>query len=232
MKELKAFILAVSVSLVVSAAIVSVGLSKIARPDRTVTVRGLAEKEVDADLALWPLTFTLGANSLPQLQKDILAKTQTVKEYLASHGLSEEDYTVQSPSITDNTINPYMDRDKILYTYLAQTVVLVRSSKVAEVKKAQDNSLDLMSSGIAVSKDYNSKIAFEFTKLNDIKPQMIAEATKNARTAAEQFAHDSGSKVGKIKTATQGFFSIENAAEDLQEKKTIRVVTTVEYLLK
>ena len=230
--ELKALILAVSVSLVVSAAIVSVGLSKIARPDRTVTVRGLAEKEVDADLALWPLTFTLGANSLTQLQKDILAKTQTVKEYLADHGLSEEDYTVQSPSITDNTINPYMDRDKILYTYLAQTVVLVRSSKVAEVKKAQDNSLDLMSSGIAVSKDYNSKISFEFTKLNDIKPQMIAEATKNARTAAEQFAHDSGSKVGKIKTATQGFFSIENAAEDLQEKKTIRVVTTVEYLLK
>ena len=215
-----------------SAAIVSVGLSKIARPDRTVTVRGLAEKEVDADLALWPLTFTLGANSLTQLQKDILAKTQTVKEYLADHGLSEEDYTVQSPSITDNTINPYMDRDKILYTYLAQTVILVRSSKVAEVKKAQDDSLDLMSSGIAVSKDYNSKISFEFTKLNDIKPQMIAEATKNARTAAEQFAHDSGSKVGKIKTATQGFFSIENAAEDLQEKKTIRVVTTVEYLLK
>ena len=106
MKELKALILAVSVSLVVSAAIVSVGLSKIARPDRTVTVRGLAEKEVDADLALWPLTFTLGANSLTQLQKDILAKTQTVKEYLADHGLSEEDYTVQSPSITDNTINP------------------------------------------------------------------------------------------------------------------------------
>ena len=125
-----------------------------------------------------------------------------------------------------------MDKDKILYTYLAQTVVLVRSSKVAEVKKAQDDSLDLMSSGIAVSKDYNSKISFEFTKLNEIKPQMIAEATKNARTAAEQFAHDSGSKVGKIKTATQGFFSIENAAEDLQEKKTIRVVTTVEYLLK
>ncbi len=125
-----------------------------------------------------------------------------------------------------------MDRDKILYTYLAQTVVLVRSSKVAEVKKAQDDSLDLMSSRIAVSKDYNSKISFEFTKLNNIKPQMIAEATKNARTAAEQFAHDSGSKVGKIKTATQGFFSIENAAEDLQEKKTIRVVTTVEYLLK
>ena len=113
MKELKALILAVSVSLVVSASIVSVGLSKIARPDRTVTVRGLAEKEVDADLALWPLTFTLGANSLTQLQKDILAKTQTVKEYLADHGLSEEDYTVQSPSITDNTINPYMDRDKI-----------------------------------------------------------------------------------------------------------------------
>ena len=79
---------------------------------------------------------------------------------------------------------------------------------------------------------YKSKISFEFTKLNDIKPQMIAEATKNARTAAEQFARDSGSKVGKIKRASQGLFSIEDAAADLSERKTIRVVTTVEYLLK
>lgn len=129
-------------------------------------------------------------------------------------------------------MNPYMDKNQVRYTYIAETVVLVRSSKVEQVKKAQGDSLKLMSDGIAVSKDYKSKISFEFTKLNDIKPQMIAEATKNARTAAEQFARDSGSKVGKIKRASQGLFSIEDAAADLSERKTIRVVTTVEYLLK
>ena len=129
-------------------------------------------------------------------------------------------------------MNPYMDKNQVRYTYIAETVVLVRSSKVEQVKKAQSDSLKLMSDGIAVSKDYKSKISFEFTKLNDIKPQMIAEATKNARTAAEQFARDSESKVGKIKRASQGLFSIEDAAADLSERKIIRVVTTVEYLLK
>ena len=232
MKDLKTIILSVSVSVIASAVILSVGLSNIARADKTVSVRGLAEREVDADLAVWPLTFSLGINDLTELQKDILAKTEIVKSYLAEYELSSEDFTVQSPSITDNSMNPYMDKNQVRYTYIAETVVLVRSSKVEQVKKAQSDSLKLMSDGIAVSKDYKSKISFEFTKLNDIKPQMIAEATKNARTAAEQFARDSGSKVGKIKRASQGLFSIEDAAADLSERKTIRVVTTVEYLLK
>lgn len=232
MKDLKTIILSVSVSVIASAVILSVGLSNIARADKTVSVRGLAEREVDADLAVWPLTFSLGSNDLTELQKDILAKTKIVKNYLAEYELSGNDFTVQSPSITDNSMNPYMDKNQVRYTYIAETVVLVRSSKVEQVKKAQSDSLKLMSDGIAVSKDYKSKISFEFTKLNDIKPQMIAEATKNARTAAEQFARDSGSKVGKIKRASQGLFSIEDAAADLSERKTIRVVTTVEYLLK
>ena len=232
MKDLKTIILSVSVSVIASAVILSVGLSNIARADKTVSVRGLAEREVDADLAVWPLTFSLGSNDLSELQKDILAKTKIVKNYLAEYELSGDDFTVQSPSITDNSMNPYMDKNQVRYTYIAETVVLVRSSKVEQVKKAQGDSLKLMSDGIAVSKDYKSKISFEFTKLNDIKPQMIAEATKNARTAAEQFARDSGSKVGKIKRASQGLFSIEDAAADLSERKTIRVVTTVEYLLK
>ncbi len=232
MKDLKTIILSVSVSVIASAVILSVGLSNIARADKTVSVRGLAEREVDADLAVWPLTFSLGSNDLSELQKDILAKTEIVKNYLAEYELSGDDFTVQSPSITDNSMNPYMDKNQVRYTYIAKTVVLVRSSKVEQVKKAQGDSLKLMSDGIAVSKDYKSKISFEFTKLNDIKPQMIAEATKNARTAAEQFARDSGSKVGKIKRASQGLFSIEDAAADLSERKTIRVVTTVEYLLK
>ena len=89
-----------------------------------------------------------------------------------------------------------------------------------------------MGSSIAVSQDYDSKVQYEFTGLNNIKPEMIAVATKNAREAAEQFARDSGSKVGKIKSASQGLFTIDDAAVGLEEKKAVRVVTTVEYLLK
>lgn len=219
-------------AVVISSIILAFGLSNIITPERSVSVRGLAEKEVDADLAVWNLSFSTGDNNLASLQKSIISKTEIVKSYLKEHGLDENDFTVQPASITDNSLNSYMDQDKVRYIYIGKETVLVRSSKVAEVKSAYADSLNLVSNGIAVSRDYDGNISYEFTRLNDIKPEMIAEATKNARLAAEQFAHDSNCKVGKIKQASQGLFTIENAAPGLEEKKNIRVVTTVQYLLK
>ncbi len=219
-------------ALIISSVIIAAGFGRIAKPDRVVNVRGLAEREVDADMAVWPLTFSVGGNNLLELQKDIVGRTKTVTVYLETHGLTADDYTVQAPAITDTSVNPYMNDNKARYTYIAKQVVLVRSKNVKAVKSAQADSLDLMGSSIAVSQDYDGKVQYEFTGLNGIKPAMIAEATKNARAAAEQFAHDSGSKVGKIKSASQGLFTIDDAATGLEEKKTVRVVTTVEYLLK
>ncbi|HAH62838.1 MAG TPA: SIMPL domain-containing protein [Treponema sp.] len=219
-------------ALIISSIIIAAGFGRIAKPDRVVNVRGLAEREVDADMAVWPLTFSVGGNNLLELQKDIVGRTKTVTVYLEKHGLTADDYTVQAPAITDTSVNPYMNDNKARYTYIAKQVVLVRSKNVKAVKSAQADSLDLMGSSIAVSQDYDGKVQYEFTGLNGIKPAMIAEATKNARAAAEQFAHDSGSKVGKIKSASQGLFTIDDAATGLEEKKTVRVVTTVEYLLK
>ncbi|MBO7123926.1 MAG: SIMPL domain-containing protein [Treponema sp.] len=219
-----------AVALIVSAAIISFGFKTIAKPDRTVSVRGLAEREVDADLAVWPLTYKIGSNYMSEIQSELNSKTAAVLEYLKGFGLDESDWTVQAPEITDNKLNPYLERR--VFDYIAQGKVLVRSSKVQAVKKAQAGSLDLADKGIAVGQDYGQTVTYEFTKLNDIKPEMIAQATASARTAAEQFAHDSGSKVGKIKSATQGLFTIENAAAGLEEKKSVRVVTTVVYLLK
>jgi uncharacterized protein len=219
-------------ALIISSVIIAAGFGRIAKPDRIVSVRGLAEREVDADLAVWPLTFSIGGNNLLELQTDIVSKTKTVAVYLEHQGLSPDDYTVQAPAITDTSVNPYINENKSRYTYIAREVVLVRSKNVKAVKSAQAHSLDLMGSNIAVSQDYDGKVQYEFTGLNSIKPGMIAEATKNARAAAEQFAHDSGSKVGKIKSASQGLFTIDNAAVGLEEKKSVRVVTTVEYILK
>lgn len=220
----------IAAALVASAAILSVGFGTIAKPDRTVSVRGLAEREVDADLAVWPLTYKFGADSMEIIQSELNVRTAAVLEYLKGFGLSESDWTVQAPQITDNTLNPYIDRKT--YDYLAQQTVLVRSQNVLAVKNAQGGSLALLDKGIAVGQDYGQTVTYEFTKLNDIKPQMIAEATASARSAAEQFARDSNSKVGKIKSASQGLFTIENAAAGLEEKKSVRVVTTVVYLLK
>ena len=220
--------LTLDISLVLAAVILAFGLANIITPERSVSVRGLAEREVDADLAVWNMSFSTGENSLEAIQKSIVEKT----EYLINHGLEESDFTVQPAAITDNSLNSYMDQTKITYTFIARQTILVRSAKISAVKSAYADSLELVSAGIAVNQDYDSKVSYEFTKLNDIKPEMIAEATKNARTAAEQFARDSNSKVGKIKKASQGLFTIQDAAAGLEDKKNVRVVNTVEYLLK
>ena len=224
--------LKIGISIVMAAVILALGLANIITPERSVSVRGLAEREMDADLAVWNMSFSMGENSLESMQKSILEKTEVIKKYLIKHGLEESDFTVKPAAITDNSLNSYMDQTKITYKFVAQQTILVRSGKIEAVKSAYADSLELVSAGIAVSQDYDSKVSYEFTKLNDIKPEMIAEATKNARTAAEQFAHDSNSKVGKIKKATQGLFTIEDAAVGLEDKKSVRVVNTVEYLLK
>ena len=224
--------LKIGISIVMAALILAVGLANIITPERSVSVRGLAEREVDADLAVWNMSFSMGEDSLESMQRSILEKTEVIKKYLIKHGLEESDFTVKPAAITDNSLNSYMDQTKITYKFVAQQTILVRSGKIEAVKSAYADSLELVSAGIAVSQDYDSKVSYEFTKLNDIKPEMIAEATKNARTAAEQFAHDSNSKVGKIKKATQGLFTIEDAAVGLEDKKSVRVVNTVEYLLK
>ena len=222
----------ICITVLVSAVVLSFGVSRIGRETRSVTVRGLSEREVDADLVVWPLSFSVGDNDLSLLRKEIISKNNVCVDFLKAHGLEESDFTVQAPQIQDNTVNLYIDKERISYKYIAQARILIRSNKIDEVKSAQNDSLNLAENGIAVRQDYDTKMQFEFTGLNDIKPEMIAEATKNARLAAEQFAHDSGSRVGKIKKATQGLFSIENAATGLEEKKHIRVVTSVEYLLK
>ncbi len=224
--------LTLALALVIAAGILASGMTRIVKQDRSVTVRGLAEREVDADLAIWPIKFTVGSNDLLKIQSDIEKKTAVITKFLNDHGLESADYTVQAPEITDNTVNPYIDKQNLVYNYIAKETILVRTSKVAVVKQTQADSLKLAGEGIALQQDYDSKISYEFTGLNNIKPEMIAQATENAREAAEQFAHDSKSKVGKIKKATQGLFSIDDVAVGLEEKKNVRVVTTVEYSLK
>ena len=231
-KKIISILLTTFITIILSSLIICIGLFNVVKEERTVTVRGLSEREVYADLVIWPLKFTTGSNNLSSLQEDIIYKTKVVTDFLKEYSLTEDDFTVLAPDITDYSVDPYINRSSIPYNFLAKTTVLIRTSKVELVKKAQSDSLVLAGRGIAVSHDYDSKITYEFTKLNEIKPEMIAEATKNARKVAEQFAHDSNSKVGKIKKASQGLFSIEDAAQGLEEKKNIRVVTSVEYSLK
>ena len=221
----------VALSVIAASIILSIGLVHVSPKSRTVSVRGLAEREVPADMAVWKLSFSLGGNSLPDLQKQIIYQTQIAEEFLKAHGLDETDFTVLSPDITDTSVELYIDSTKRNYVYVAKQTILVRTSKVLNVKQASSDTLELMGKGISVRSDYDSRVNYEFNGLNQIKPEMIALATQNAREAAEQFARDSSSKVGKIQSASQGLFSIEDAAPGLEDLKRVRVVTTVVYSL-
>ena len=220
------------ICLVIASIVISLGFSSINPKEASVSVRGLAQREVNADLAVWQLSFGLGDNNLENLQKSIKEKSEIVSLYLKDKGLNEHDFSVLSPSITNNSLDPYINQEKMQYIYIAKLNFLIRTDKISAVKKANEGLLELVDKGIAIKQDYENKINYEFTKLNDIKPEMIALATKNARKAAEQFAKDSNSNLGKIKHATQGLFSIENAATGLEERKIVRVVTQIQYLLK
>lgn len=220
------------ICLVIASIVISLGFSSINPKEASVSVRGLAQREVNADLAVWQLSFGLGDNNLENLQKSIKEKSEIVSLYLKDKGLNERDFSVLSPSITNNLLDPYINQEKMQYIYIAKLNFLIRTNKISAVKKANEGLLELVDKGIAIKQDYENKINYEFTKLNDIKPEMIALATKNARKAAEQFAKDSNSNLGKIKHATQGLFSIENAATGLEERKIVRVVTQIQYLLK
>lgn len=221
-----------AISFLLGCFVLSFGLKGIGANPRTVSVRGLAEREVDADMAVWKLSFSVGGNDLVALKQEVLEQTKIVEAFLKEHGLEESDYSILAPEITDSSMNPYQDASrKVVYQYISKNSILVRSSKVNAVKNASSDTLELIGKGVSVSNNYDNHVNYEFNGLNEIKPEMIALATENARLAAEQFARDSGSKVGKIMNATQGLFSIENAAIGLEEKKNVRVVTTVVYSL-
>lgn len=225
-------VLIISFALIVSAATIACGMSKIAKNSRTVSVRGLAEREVPADMATWRVSFSVSGNDLAALQREVISKTKIVLDFLCEYDLDEGDYSVLSPEITDTTTNIYLDQSRRQFNYVAKQTVLVRTEKVSSAKAASIDTIDLMGKGVALSSDYDNRVRYEFNGLNEIKPEMIADATKNALLAAEQFAHDSGSKVGKIVSANQGLFSIEDAAVGLEDIKNVRVVTTVVYSLK
>lgn len=200
--------------------------------DRTVVVKGLSEREVPADTAIWPIRFQDAGNELPALFDSIQSKNKLVAEFLASHGLKPEEITTEPPTVTDLQAQNYGDRKNTPFRYTAASVITVYSTNVAAVRQAMADIISLGRKGIAIAgDDYEHKPEYVFTKLNEQKPAMIAEATQNARTVAEKFAADSKSSIGKIKSASQGQFTIEDRDKTTPYIKRIRVVSTVEYYL-
>ncbi|MBN1158817.1 MAG: SIMPL domain-containing protein [Bacteroidales bacterium] len=208
------------------------GLTMFRTGERTVTVRGLAEREVMADHIYWPIAFVVTDNDLAQLNEKIENNRQIIVEFLLKQGFRQEEMAFSSPSVVDVNAQLYgMDR-QYPFRYLGKGVVKLNTENVNLVLTAADNSVSLLSEGIVLNSDeYQNVITYSYKGLNSIKPEMIEEANLNAREAAEKFATDSKSKLGKIKSASQGLFSIESANYNTPETKVIRVVTTVQYYL-
>lgn len=207
------------------------GLNSVAGRDRTVTVKGLAEMEVKADKVTWPLTYKLLGSDINQLYTDIKLTNQKIVTFLKSKGIKDAEISVGAPEIVDTKADRYSNLVKP-YRYNVTVVITVTSSQVDLVREMINEQSELLTQGVVITgDDYRYRVTYEFTSLNEVKPKMIEEATKNARKAADKFAEDSDCDLGGIQSASQGQFSIENRDASTPFIKKIRVVTTVNYLL-
>lgn len=204
------------------------GLKRARAADRSVTVRGLAEKDVTADLATWSISYSATGFDLPSVRTEIDNNTQQLKAYFTSLGFRPDALTPVGAGV-----NQYLNNGVNTIT-ITQRMVL-RTTDIARAQRAVAQQFDLVRRGVTLQE--GSGMRYSFTKLNDLKPPMVAAATKDARAAAEQFAKDSGTSVGGIKSATQGYFSIDardgeggDGSSDTPYKK-VRVVTTVDFYL-
>ncbi len=194
---------------------------------RIVSVKGLAEREVLADVVTWPISFTQTGNDLPNLYDLTVNTNNVIIKFLTDNGIESSDISVSAPTVYDAYQNRYSEQ-KPPYRYEMTSVVTVSSNNIDKVRELINRQGELMRMGIAIS---SWGVNYEYTKLNDIKPDMIEEATENSRLAAQQFAKNSDSKVGKIQTASQGQFSISDRDDNSPNIKRVRVVTSVVYQL-
>lgn len=223
---------AIATGLIVLGYLVSNSSISIKRSDRTVVVKGLSERDVPADIAIWPITFKEAGNDLSALYQSIENKKAQVVEFLGKSGFRGDEISQSAPKITDRLAQEYVDADKVKFRYSATVTITVYTGNVTLVREAMRNLADLGKKGIAIGgQDYQTRPEYLFTKLNELKPQMIEEATKNAREVAEKFASDSRSTLGKIKHAEQGQFTINDRDTNTPEIKKVRVVSTVEFYL-
>lgn len=207
---------------------IKAGIDDFANKDRKVTVKGLAEREVPADKVTWSIGTKVTGNDLPMLYEGINLQTAKIKQFLRQNGLDEKEITVNPPSISDLEAREWGDNNKS-FRYIISTTITVATNKVEQVKKAIFQQAELLKQGVAIE---NSNAQYEYASFQQMKPEMMAEAIKNAQKTAEQFAEASNSRLGEIQTAGQGQFEIDDRDQNTPYIKKLRVVTTITYSLK
>lgn len=220
----------IMIGLMVLGKCVGNSIEKMADKDRYVTVKGLAEREVLANKVVWPLPYKCVGNNLGELYETVEESRNVIVNFLKENGITDEEINISAPTVTDREAQSYTP-DNIKFRYQVEAVITVISPQVEKVIALMGSQAELMKKGVAIGQDYSYQTRFEFTKLNDLKPEMVEEATSNARAVAQKFADDSKSRLNGIRQANQGQFSI-SSDENTPQLKKVRVVTTVDYFLK
>lgn len=225
--------LLLALGMVAGAWVLGQALLQFKQADRSVEVKGLAEREVPADTAIWPVSFSEVDNDLPRLYQTLQEKNTKIAAFLQASGFTPEEISVSAPSITDRQAQDYGNAQLAeRMRYSGKSTLTVYTRQVDRVREAMARLGELGKQGIALSaENYENRTQFLFTGLNTLKPGMIEEATKNARISAEKFAKDSDSHLGKIRRANQGQFSIEDRDASTPHIKKVRVVSSVQYSL-
>lgn len=206
---------------------IELGIHQFAHKDRAVTVKGLSTRNVKADHAVWPLNFAINGNDLPSLYKDLAGVQKTVTDFFVKKGFAAGDIQMGSTSVNDNWANYYDHRPDNHYTL--NSSVIISTDNVDLVIASQGSLSELLNEGIILN-SYDWSLNYQYNGLNELKPAMVEEATKNARAVAQKFADDAHCSLGSIRRANQGQFSVETD-QYRPWIKQVRVVTTVDYYL-
>jgi hypothetical protein len=200
--------------------------------ERAVTVKGLSEREYRADIVIWPIQFTTASNDLEEIYMSIDRTTGKIRDFLGNAGIESDEISVSAPAIRDKSAQQYGSQSPSKFRYTASQIVTVYSDRIDQVRKIMGNLSELGKEGIVFTgENYQSQTEYLFVRLNEVKPEMIEEATRKAREVAEKFASDSKSRLGKIKRASQGQFSISPRDKNNPHIKKVRVVSTITYYL-
>ncbi|MBO1924078.1 SIMPL domain-containing protein [Thiomicrorhabdus sp. 6S3-12] len=200
--------------------------------ERVVTVKGLAEKEFPADVVIWPIKFSAADNDLTKVYQTLEDNSRKVSAFLQTGGVETSEISFSAPGITDKLAQQFGGQGRAEFRYTASQTVTVYSHNIERVRALQSRLSELGKQGVVLSgNNYESRTEYLFTRLNEVKPEMVEEATRNAREVANKFAKDSSSVLGKIKSASQGQFSIIPRDKNTPYIKKVRVVSTVTYYL-
>jgi hypothetical protein len=218
----------IALGIIVFGYMLSSTIIKVKNMDRVVSVKGLAKREVKADIAIYPIQFEVADNNPLNLYKKIKTKKDIVIDFLKKQGFEDNEISIASPQIVDNFAKDYNSNARFRYT--GSVVITLYTKKVQKAVNLGKELFKLSELGVMAS-NLKYQTSYLYTKLNKIKPIMIEEAIKNAQKAAEKFARDSNSQLNGIKSAKQGYFSIVDRDINTPYIKRVRVVTNVVYYL-